>query len=107
MMNAELIAMASLFGKSIRVISFQKGQAFTLLPQMKLMSVDELSELAEIPMHEGYGNIVEKVVKFAEYSWDSIQADRFNTDNDFIFIHAQENSQLWNADGKVIWKRLT
>lgn len=98
--------MASLYGKSIRVISFQKGQAFTLLPQSKLLSVSELSELAEIPMHEGYKNVVEKVVKFAEYSWEAIQSDRYNTDNDFIFIHAHENSQLWNADGKVIWKRL-
>jgi len=104
-MTPEIIALASTFNKSIRIISFQKKQAFTLKPQMKLLSVSELIELSEIPMHEGYENVVEKVVKFSEYSWDEIQADRFNSDHDFIFIHALENTQLWNADGKVIWKR--
>jgi hypothetical protein len=106
-MDSETLAMVRVMGKSVRVISFNKKQAFTISGRYVAMSMKELIDLSDIPMHEDFGGYVTNVVKFSEYEWDRIQADRFNSDNDFIFLHDDSNTQLVESEtGVCVWKRI-
>ena len=105
-MDKETLAMIHLVGKSVRIISFKRKRAFTVAARYETIPLKKFIELAETPVHEDFENIVSNVVQFAEYEWERIMSDRFNTDNDYILLHDDANTQLWNSGGTCVWKRV-
>ena len=103
-MDKSYMASLKMFNKKIRVINFNKKQAFSIAARPSLIEPEDFVDYSEIPMHNGFDNIVSDVIKFSEYEWEKVMGDRKGTD--FLIIHDEHNTQVLHSDGTCIWKRI-
>jgi hypothetical protein len=107
--DKKLMAVVAMYNKNVRVISFTRNQVFTInFGSKKPLSVENMIEYANTPLHEDFDDVVSNVRKFSEIEYEAIQKEHHDPKTDVLVIHDHQNTQIINAKtGVVLWKRLT